>query len=286
NGVSLPGAGLSILVESDVFGDVDRVARQRAMQKPARKRRSIEAFLSDLGDLKVGDYVVLVDHGIGQFQGLVQIPVVGGGTSTAFNVAEGIGRAPSVREFMLLTYAEKAKLYVPVERLDLIQRFSAAEGHKAEVDRLGGVGWEKKKARAKRAMKDMAEELLRLDAERKYVGGHAYGADTPWQLEFEDAFEYQLTTDQETAVEDVKSDMGKPEPMDRLIVGDVGYGKTEVAMRAAFKSVMEGKQAAVLTPTTVLAYQHFETFKRRLSAFPLRVDMISRFRTSKEQKQI
>ena len=286
NGFELPAAHLSILVESDVFGDVERVARQRVVQKGSRKRRSIEAFLSDLGDLKVGDYVVHVDHGIGQFQGLVQIPVVGGGTAASFNVAEGIGRAPSVREFMLLTYAEKAKLYVPVERLDLIQRFSAGEGHNTEVDRLGGVGWEKKKAKAKRAMKDMAEELLRLYAERKLVGGHSYGDDTPWQLEFEDAFEYQLTTDQETAVEDVKSDMGKSEPMDRLIVGDVGYGKTEVAMRAAFKAVMEAKQAAVLAPTTVLAYQHFETFKRRLSAFPVRVEMLSRFRTAKEQKRV
>jgi transcription-repair coupling factor (superfamily II helicase) len=286
NGFELPVARLSILVESDIFGDVERVARQRVVQKASRKRRSIEAFLSDLGDLKVGDYVVHVDHGIGQFQGLVQIPVVGGGTAASFNVAEGIGRAPSVREFMLLTYAEKAKLYVPVERLDLIQRFSAGEGHNTEVDRLGGVGWEKKKAKAKRAMKDMAEELLRLYAERKLVGGHSYGADSPWQLEFEDAFEYQLTPDQETAVEDVKSDMGRSEPMDRLIVGDVGYGKTEVAMRAAFKAVMEGKQAAVLSPTTVLAYQHFETFKSRLSAFPVRVEMLSRFRTAKEQKRV
>ncbi|MCI0525285.1 MAG: DEAD/DEAH box helicase, partial [Acidobacteria bacterium] len=133
---------------------------------------------------------------------------------------------------------------------------------------------------------DMAEELLKLYAERKLVGGHAYGADTPWQQEFEDAFEFELTPDQESTIEDVKSDMENAEPMDRLIVGDVGYGKTEVAMRAAFKSVMEGKQVALLAPTTVLVYQHFKTFQKRFGAFPMRIEMLSRFRTAKEQKEV
>ena len=287
NGFTLPAANISILVSGDVFGEVDRAERQRATPKRTRKQRSIEAFLSDLGDLKVGDYVVHVDHGIGQFQGLNQIPVTGTLPGAGpFNVAEGIGRGSNMREFMLITYAEGARLYVPVERLDLIQRFSAAEGAKPNLDRLGGVGWQKTKARAKRAMQDMAEELLKLYAERKLAGGYAYSADSPWQTEFEDAFEYPLTPDQETSVEDIKSDMEKGLPMDRLIVGDVGYGKTEVAMRAAFKAVMEGKQAAVLAPTTVLAYQHHETFKRRFSAFPVRIDMISRFRSAREQKEI
>ena len=187
---------------------------------------------------------------------------------------------------MLLFYADEAKLYVPVERLDLVQRYSSAEGHQPQLDRLGGLGWQKTKAKAKRAMRDMADELLRLYAERKLVGGYAFAADTPWQQEFEDGFPFVLTPDQETAIEDVKKDMEEPTPMDRLLCGDVGYGKTEVAMRAAFKSVMEGKQAAVLTPTTVLAYQHYDTFRNRFAPFPVKVELLSRFRSAKEQKEV
>jgi transcription-repair coupling factor (superfamily II helicase) len=284
NGFALPAADLSALTESDIFGDAERAPLQRATAKRARKQRKASAFLSDLGDLKVGDYVVHIDHGIGQFQGLQQIATAGGPTG---NVAAGLERSASdVREFMLVTYAEGARLFVPVERLDLVQRFSGSEGHKPQLDRLGGLGWQKAKARAKRAVRDMAEELLKLYAERKLVGGHTYGADTPWQQEFEDSFEYQLTPDQEAAIEDVKSDMETSQPMDRLIVGDVGYGKTEVAMRAAFKAAMEGKQVAVLAPTTVLVYQHYKTFQKRFGAFPLRIEMLSRFKTAKEQKEI
>ena len=284
NGFALPAARLDVLTESDVFGETERTPLARTQPKRARKQRKAAAFLSDLGDLKVGDYVVHVDHGIGQFQGLKQLTTAGAATG---NVAAGIERAASdVREFMLLTFAEGAKLYVPVERLDLVQRYSGGEGHKPQLDRLGGLSWQKTKARAKRAMRDMAEELLKLYAERKLVVGHAYGTDTPWQGEFEDAFEYQLTPDQEAAIEDVKAGMESPQPMDRLIVGDVGYGKTEVAMRAAFKAVMEGKQVAVLAPTTVLAFQHFKTFQKRFAAFPLRIEMLSRFRSAKEQKEI
>ncbi|HEY3135910.1 MAG TPA: transcription-repair coupling factor [Blastocatellia bacterium] len=284
NGFTLPAAELSVLTESDVFGEVERAALQRAVPKKARKRRTAAAFLSDLGDLKVGDYVVHVDHGIGQFQGLVQMTTAGGPTG---NLAAGLERGRGdVREFMLLTYAEGSRLYVPVERLDLVQRYSGSEGHRPQLDKLGGLGWQKAKARAKRAMRDMAEELLKLYAERKLVQGHAYESDTPWQHEFEDAFEYQLTPDQEAAIEDVKEGMQSLQPMDRLIVGDVGYGKTEVAMRAAFKAVMEGKQVAVLAPTTVLVYQHYKTFQQRFSPFPARVEMLSRFRTKKEQKEV
>src|SRR2546423_13713128 len=154
------------------------------------------------------------------------------------------------------------------------------------LDRLGGLGWQKTKAKAKRAMRDMADELLRLYAERKLVGGYAFAADTPWQREFEDGFEYVLTPDQETAIEDVKQNMEEPVPMDRLLCGDVGYGKTEVAMRAAFKTVMEGKQAAVLTPTTILAYQHYDTFRTRFAPFPVKVELLSRFRSAKEQREV
>jgi len=283
NGFALPAAALTFLIERDVFGETEREAPPRLPAR-ARKQRKASAFLSDLGDLKAGDYVVHVDHGIGQFNGLLQIATAGNPTG---NVAAGIERASgAVREFMLLTFAEGGKLYVPVERLDLVQRYSAGEGHAAQLDRLGGIGWQKTKARVKRAMRDMAEELLKLYAERKLVQGHAYGTDTPWQQEFEDAFEYQLTPDQETAIEDVKADMENSQPMDRLVVGDVGYGKTEVAMRAAFKAVMEGKQVSVLAPTTVLVYQHYKTFQSRFSAFPVRIEMLSRFRSQKEQKEV
>ncbi len=219
--------------------------------------------------MKVGDYVVHIDHGIARFGGLQTLELGG---------RKG--------EFMLLFYAEDAKLYVPVERLDLVQRYSSAEGHTPTLDRLGGLGWHKTKAKAKRAMRDMADELLRLYAERKLVQGYAFSGDSPWQREFEEAFEYVPTPDQDTAIEDVKRDMEQTVPMDRLLCGDVGYGKTEVAMRAAFKSVMDGKQVAVLAPTTVLAYQHFETFRARFAAFPVQIQLLSRFRSPKEQKEI
>src|SRR5207248_10598533 len=189
-------------------------------------------------------------------------------------------------EFMLLYYADEAKLYVPVERLDLVQRYSSAEGNQPALDKLVCLGWHKTKAKAKRAMRDMADELLRLYAERKLVHGHAFPQDTPWQHEFEQGFEYTLTADQETAIEDVKTDMETPTPMDRLLCGDVGYGKTEVAMRAAFKAVMESKQVAVLAPTTVLAYQHFETFSARFAPFPVKIELLSRFRSPNEQKDV
>jgi len=277
-GFEMPAAGLSIHLESDLFDEAGSQSLERRapatdgrrQTTDARKKRSkTAAFLSDFRDLRIDDYVVHIDHGIGRFGGLQTL-----------NLGDRSG------EFMLLFYLEDAKLFVPVERLDLVQRFSSAEGHQPTLDRLGGLGWQKTKARAKRAMRDMADELLRLYAERKLVGGYAFAADTPWQREFEDGFEYVLTADQETAIEDVKHDMEQPTPMDRLLCGDVGYGKTEVAMRAAFKAVMEGKQAAVLTPTTVLAYQHYDTFRARFAPFPVKIELLSRFRSPKEQKEI
>lgn len=277
-GFEMPDSRLLVHIEGDLFDEAGEQALERRgvsaegrrSKTESRKRKSkTAAFLSDFRDLKVGDFVVHVDHGIGRFGGL-QILDLG----------------PRSGEFMLLFYAEESKLYVPVERLDLVQRYSSAEGHQPTLDRLGGLGWQKTKAKAKRAMRDMADELLRLYAERKLVGGYAFAADTPWQREFEDGFEYVLTPDQETAIEDVKRDMEEPTPMDRLLCGDVGYGKTEVAMRAAFKSVMEGKQAAILTPTTVLAYQHFDTLRTRFAPFPVKVELLSRFRSAKEQKEI
>lgn len=276
SGFALPKSRLIVHVESDVFaeaaGQLERQvpgAETRRAKEGTRRRSKTAAFLSDFRDLRADDYVVHIDHGVARFGGLQTLDL-----------------GPRTGEFMLLFYADEAKLFVPVERLDLVQRYSSAEGHQPQLDRLGGLGWQKTKAKAKRAMRDMADELLRLYAERKLVGGYSFAGDTPWQQEFEDGFPYVLTPDQETAIEDVKKDMEEPVPMDRLLCGDVGYGKTEVAMRAAFKSVMEGKQAAVLTPTTVLAYQHYDTFRMRFAPFPVKVELLSRFRSTKEQKEV
>lgn len=269
SGFEIPSLNLIIHTETDIFGETTQAEYQKPKTKDQRPKTNLGAFISDFRDLKQGDYVVHVDHGIGRFEGLQTIQAQG-----------------SEREFMLLIYADNTKLFVPVERLDLVSRYSSGEATQPTLDRLGGLGWQKTKAKAKRAMRDMADELLRLYAERKMVAGFAFSPDAPWQEEFEDAFPYQLTTDQAKAIEDVKEDMQTPVPMDRLIVGDVGYGKTEVAMRAAFKAVMDGRQVAVLAPTTVLAYQHYETFKQRFAAFPVSIELLSRFRSARDQKLV
>ena len=185
---------------------------------------------------------------------------------------------------MLLRYADDARLYVPLERMDLVHAYHAVEEAKPQLDRLGGTAWAQRKSRVRKSVSDMADKLLELYAERKARPGIAFPPDTPWQREFEEAFEFSETPDQETAIADIKRDMERPQPMDRLLCGDVGYGKTEVAMRAAFKAVTDGKQVAILAPTTVLAFQHYETFRRRMAPFPVKVEMLSRFRTAAEQK--
>jgi transcription-repair coupling factor (superfamily II helicase) len=268
SGFEIPSLNLIFQTESDIFGEGQEVQSPKSRVQ-SRKKTNLGAFISDFRDLQSGDFVVHVDHGIGRFESLQLIDTQG-----------------VEREFMLLTYADKARLFVPVERLDLVSRYSSGEATAPTLDKLGGLGWQKTKAKAKRAMRDMADELLRLYAERKLVQGFAFSADSPWQAEFEDSFPYQLTPDQAASIEDIKSDMETATPMDRLVIGDVGYGKTEVAMRAAFKAVMDGKQVAVLAPTTVLAYQHAETFKKRFAAFPVRVELLSRFRSAKEQKSV
>jgi transcription-repair coupling factor (superfamily II helicase) len=268
-GFEIPSLHLIVQTETDIFGETTQAEYQKPKTKAQRTKTNLGAFLSDFRDLKPGDYVVHVDHGIGRFEGLQTIAAQG-----------------AEREFMLLIYADNTKLFVPVERLDLVSRYSSGEAAQPSLDRLGGLGWQKTKAKAKRAMRDMADELLRLYAERKLVKGFSFSPDAPWQKEFEDAFPYQLTEDQAKAIDDTKDDMQTAVPMDRLIVGDVGYGKTEVAMRAAFKAVMDGKQVAVLTPTTVLAYQHYETFKQRFAAFPVSIELLSRFRSAREQKLV
>ena len=233
------------------------------------KKRTTEAFVTDLRDLKVGDYIVHVDHGVGRFHGLQRIPF-----------------GPTEREVMEIEYSGGGKLLMPMENLNLIQRFSGGADTQPKLDRLGGTAWARTKASVKKAMRDMADELLKLYATRQMVQGHAFSKDSPWQFEFEDAFEFDETEDQESAIDDVKSDMESRKPMDRLLCGDVGYGKTEVAMRAAFKSVMDGKQVAVLAPTTVLTYQHYRTFLRRFASFPVTIELLTRYYTAKEQKEI
>jgi len=236
---------------------------------PARPRPKSASFFSDFSELKPEDFVVHVDHGIGQFEGLRQLET---------NGARG--------EFMLLRYADEARLYVPLERLDLVQRYRSLGGATPQLDKLGGNSWTTRKARVRRSLADMADHLLRLYAERKTLAGFAFSSDVPWQKEFEDAFEFEETPDQAGAVVDVKRDMEQPLSMDRLLCGDVGYGKTEVAMRAAFKAVVDSKQVAVLAPTTVLVFQHYETFRRRFAAFPVRIEMLSRFRSPREQRDV
>ena len=264
DGLLLPEANLAIFGTRDLFDESDTVA-----SRPQRYKSKVSAFLSDFRDLQVGDYVVHVEFGIGQYQGLKEIN-------------QGDGNA----EFMLLEYAEAARLYVPLTRLDLIQKYRSSEGAKPVLSHLGTAAWSKTKARVRKAMKDMADELLKLYAERKTAVGHAFPQGNEWVREFEDAFEFNETEDQAQAIADVTRDMESSQPMDRLLCGDVGYGKTEVAMRAAFKAVSDNKQVALLAPTTVLAFQHYETFKQRFAAFPVTIEMISRFRNAKQQKEI
>jgi transcription-repair coupling factor (superfamily II helicase) len=262
-GVALSDARLVIFGARDLFDD-----SEIEPQQPLRRKSKTAAFMSDFRDLAVGDFVVHVEHGIAMYQGLKEIE-----------------QGEITGEYMVLEFAEAAKLYVPLTRLDLIQKYRSSEGVHPPLSRLGGTAWAKTKARVKSAMKDMADELLKLYAARKAAQGHAFPTDTQWQKEFEDAFEFNETDDQLTATADIKRDMESTLPMDRLLCGDVGYGKTEVSMRAAFKSVQDNKQVAVLAPTTVLVFQHFENFKRRFAAFPITIEMMSRFRNARQQKE-
>jgi transcription-repair coupling factor (superfamily II helicase) len=264
SGVSCPEQNFILFGANDLSDDVDVTARL----EPRKSKTA--AFVSDFRDLTIGDYVVHVEHGIGRYVGLKEIE------------QDGL-----TVEFMVLEFAEQARLYVPLTRLDLIQKYRSTDaGPTPVLNKLGSQQWTKTRARVKKAMADMADELLKLYAERHAAKGHAFNVDNEFQLEFEEAFDFTETDDQLNAIADIKRDMESTRPMDRLLCGDVGYGKTEVAMRAAFKAVQDGKQVAVLTPTTILAFQHYETFKKRFSQFPINVEMISRFRTPKEQKVI
>jgi transcription-repair coupling factor (superfamily II helicase) len=260
-GFELPELGLAVLAERDVF------AEER--KGPERKSAGRAAFVSDFRDLKRGDWVVHVDHGVARYDGL------------------GRPKGGSLnRDFMVLEFAGGDRLFVPVDRLDLVQKYNGVAGHKPSPDRLGGPGWARLKERVRRSVETMARELLELYARRRAATGHAFGIDTEWQRELEASFPFELTPDQERAWAEIKDDMQSTRPMDRLLVGDVGFGKTEVAVRAAFKAVQDGFQVAILAPTTVLAAQHFHTFGERYAPFPVRVEMVSRFRAPAEIKRV
>jgi transcription-repair coupling factor (superfamily II helicase) len=260
-GVVFRDSGLAVFGSEDLFDTSELVAR------PASAKARLGAFTADNFDLKPGDFVVHAEHGVGQFLGLREIE-----------------QGDAKGDYMLLEYAAGSKLYVPLTRMDLVQRFRGSGEVKPALDRMGGTTWTRTKTRVKAKMRDMADELLKLYAQRKMAEGFAFSHDSNWQREFEDAFEFAETKDQITAIQEIKRDMENPVPMDRLLCGDVGFGKTEVVMRAAFKALGDGKQVAVLAPTTVLTFQHFETFKRRFQPFPVRVELLSRFRTAKEIK--
>jgi len=266
HGWILPDAGLVVLTESDLVGQRSSTKDMRRM--PSRRRRAIDPL-----SLQAGDFVVHEHHGVGRYVEMVQRTVSG-----------------AVREYLVIEYAASKRgqpadrLFVPTDQLDLVTRYVGGES--PSVHRLGGADWQKAKGRARKAVKQIAEELVRLYAKRQSAGGHAFGMDTPWQRELEDAFAYVETPDQLACIDEVKADMERGVPMDRLICGDVGYGKTEIAVRAAFKAVQDGKQVAVLVPTTLLVQQHFATFTERYAQFPVKVAALSRFSTDRQAAEV
>lgn len=262
-------SGLEFVQEKCIViwdGDIFTNSKAAKGKRPKRREgQAIRAFT----ELRKGDYVVHENHGIGKFLGIEQLVVEG-----------------TKKDYLKIKYGGEDLLYVPVEQMDLIQKYVGAEGLVPKINRLSGVEWKNTKARAKAAIEDMAKELLELNAARASEPGHAFGPDTPWQREFEDLFPYSETEDQLRCIEEIKTDMEKPEAMDRLLCGDVGFGKTEVAARAIFKCVADGKQAAILVPTTILANQHYHTLKHRFEKFPFTLEMMSRFKTSSQQSDI
>ncbi|RNC66309.1 MAG: transcription-repair coupling factor [Desulfuromonadales bacterium] len=260
-GFRLPEGQLVVITEEEIFG---RRQKRRGVSELRKKQ-----IMTSLAELKPGDYMVHLDHGIGIYRGLQHIALSG-----------------CAGDFLLLEYAGGDKLYLPVDRINLVQRYVGAEGVEPRADKLGGTAWEKTKGKARAAVEEMAGELLQIYAARQLHEGHAFSPPDELYQEFEASFAYEETSDQLAAITDVINDMTSARPMDRLVCGDVGYGKTEVAMRGAFKAVMDGKQVAVLVPTTVLAQQHLETFRARFGAYPVTVEMLSRFRTPKEQKEV
>lgn len=260
-GFDYPELELSIISDKDIFGETRRKRSGKAVRKKG------VAKITSFAELKPGDYVVHANHGIGVYKGIKQMAA--GGTT---------------RDYLDIVYDKGDKLYVPVDQLDLVQKYIGSEGNSPKINKLGGAEWQKAKAKARKSINEIAQDLVKLYAARATLKGHSFGKDTEWQRQFEDEFPYEETPDQLASLEEIKRDMESDKPMDRLLCGDVGYGKTEVAIRAAFKAVMDGKQVAFLVPTTILADQHYNNFIKRFSDFPIKIDMISRFRTPKQQK--
>lgn len=252
---------LAVVSDAEILGWKRRRRHVRWLRDGAR--------IGSWTELSPGDLVVHYHHGIGLYRGLERLAIDG-----------------ADRDYLHLEYAQGDALYVPSDQINLVQRYVGVEGQAPQIHRLGGAEWEREKRRVRERTREMARELLELYASRESKQGHGFSGDTPWQREMEQAFVYEETPDQWKAIEDVKRDMESPKPMDRLVSGDVGYGKTEVAVRAAFKAVMDGKQVAVLAPTTILAQQHLNVFRERFAAFPVRVEMLSRFRTPREQRAV
>ena len=278
-----------VVTDAEIFGRY-KVQRPRRM-KSAHAIAARSALDIDFSELEEGDYVVHLQHGIGRFKGLKVLPVAGRKDRTLLEPEQPVA-AGSGQECLVLEYApsdtdrEPPKLYVPVTEAHLISKYVGAGKARPPLNTLGGKRWEKTKQQAERAVRDVAADLLAIQAKRATQPGHSFGPDTPWQREFESSFLYEETADQVRAIEETKHDLEIPKPMDRLICGDVGFGKTEIAIRAAFKAVMGGKQVAILVPTTVLAQQHYNTFRERMADYPVRVELLSRFRTRKEQLHV
>ncbi|WP_294363332.1 transcription-repair coupling factor [uncultured Clostridium sp.] len=260
-GFEYPELKLCVISDKDVFGEAKRkISKKKTNKKGIGKIKSF-------AELKLGDYVVHANHGVGVYKGIKQIEVGG-----------------HKRDYLDIVYDKGDKLYVPVDQLDLVQKYIGSEGKTPKVNKLGSAEWSKAKAKVRKSINEIAQDLVKLYATRATLKGYKYNKDTEWQRQFEDEFPFEETPDQLTSLEEIKKDMESDKPMDRLLCGDVGYGKTEVAIRAAFKAVMDGKQVAFLVPTTILAEQHYKNMIKRFSDFPVKIDMISRFRSAKEQK--
>jgi transcription-repair coupling factor (superfamily II helicase) len=277
---------LVVVTDAEIFGRY-KIQRPRKLKSPhAQAARS--ALDIDFTDLEDGDLVVHLQHGIGKFIGLKNLPATTKNSEARIQKSE----SESGVECLVIEYApsgdaiEPPKLYVPVSEAHLVSKYVGAGKVNPPLNQLGGTRWHKAKEQAEKSVRDVAAEFLRIQAVRETQVGHAFKPDTQWQREFESAFIYEETRDQITAIAETKADLERPKPMDRLICGDVGFGKTEVAIRAAFKAVMDGKQVAILVPTTVLAQQHFNNFRERMADYPVRVELLSRFRTKREQKKV
>ena len=261
-GFEMPMNHLVVVTESEVFSQKQRKARK------TRTNLSNAERIKNYNELKIGDYVVHVNHGIGRYLGIETLVING-----------------NHKDYLHLKYAGNDKLYVPIEQIDQVQKYVGSEDKEPKVYKLGGTDWKKVKSKAKSSIQDIAADLIKLYAQREATKGYQFSPDTPEMREFEALFPYEETQDQLRAIDEIKQDMEKPQPMDRLLCGDVGYGKTEVAIRAAFKAVMDGKQVAILVPTTILAQQHYETFRERFEGYPIEIGVISRFRARKEQTE-